>query len=132
MKKLFYTLLALLFLFKIEAKAQADSLLVFVHKFERFKTSTTAKQHWTASPDNPKSITYKMPNPVDVTKTFIVDPDSGLRYYPHSEKVIDPQTGYSINYDAHRYFLYHVDTKAAKIYKGKTEVKIKKLQPIKE
>ncbi|HEY4651674.1 MAG TPA: hypothetical protein VIG72_09675 [Pontibacter sp.] len=130
--KLFASAFILLICFT--AKAQSDTQRSFVAKFELFKKGETAKLRWTTSPDAPEDAAsaVPMPNAVDASKTHVPDPDSGLWHYPNLSKVYDPETGYYIDYDAYRYYLYRADTKTGRIYKGKTPVQIKRTYKVQQ
>ncbi|MFD2516003.1 hypothetical protein ACFSRY_19175 [Pontibacter locisalis] len=128
MKLLNYLLTTVVVLFSFGASAQSNTQQTFSEKFEVFIETPYAQLRWTQSPDASESATYStpMPNPIDVTKTYVEDPESGLWHYPNIGKVLDPETGYYIDFDAHRYYLYRVNPKTGKIYKGKSEVEVKK------
>ncbi|AKD03610.1 hypothetical protein POKO110462_02840 [Pontibacter korlensis] len=128
MRILKHVLTALAVIYTLGAYAQSDKKEAFAEKFETFKKTPYAKLRWTTSPDasNSVSSSVPMPNPIDVSKTHVDDPESGLRLYPHISKVLDPETGYYIEYDAHKYYMYRVNAKTGKIYKGSSEVEIKR------
>ncbi|MCC9165918.1 hypothetical protein [Pontibacter harenae] len=128
MKSLNYILATVVVLLSFGAYAQSNGQQAFLKKFESFKETPYAKMSWTLSPDASESAAHSipMPNPIDVTKTHTEDPESGLWHYTNIGKVLDPETGYYIDYDAHRYYMYRVDSKAGKIYKGKPEIEVKR------
>ena len=112
---------ALTVVMHLEAHAQTNELESFLGKFETYAETHYPKTKWTMPIAKPKSGSNSMLEAK--VEGFMQDPETGLRHYPRRSEVYDPATGYYIEYDPEA--KYHVDTKAGKIYKGKTEIKVK-------
>ncbi|MEJ8758286.1 hypothetical protein WG947_14830 [Pontibacter sp. H259] len=111
------------------AQAQTNDLTDFVKRFNSFLETNTAKLSWSAT-DSARTLPVPMPNAMDVSKTRISDPTSGLWHYPNLQKVYDPETGYYIDYKGLHYYTYKTDTAAGKIFKGETEIQIKRAEKV--
>ncbi|MBB6612162.1 hypothetical protein H7F15_14020 [Pontibacter sp. Tf4] len=128
MKKALTTIvLVLLLALSSNAQAPTHELHTFVKRFEYFLKTNTAKLSLSAT-DSANTMPVPMPNALDATKTRVTDPSTGLWVYPNMGKVYDPETGYYIAYEGQYYYQYKADTASAKIYKGKTEIEIKRLK----
>lgn len=103
--------------FSFGANAQSNEQQTFSNKFEIFMGTSCAKMQWAANP---------MPNPIDIKETYVEEPKSGLWHYPNIGKVLDPETGHYVDYKSRWYYLYRVNSKTGKIYKGKFELAIKR------
>jgi len=129
MKLIVKIVIVLLLYLPLTAQAQTNDLSSFVTRFNSFLETNTAKLSWSAT-DSAKTLPVPMPNAMDASKTRIADPISGLWHYPNLQKVYDPITGYYIDYKGLHYYSYKTDTLAGKIFKGKTEVPIKRTEKV--
>lgn len=125
MKFIKYVAVAFTLVMHFEAQAQANELKTFLEKFETYAEAHYPKTKWTMPIAKPESGSYSMLEAN--VEGFMEDPETGLRYYSRLGKVYDPLTGYYLEYDLEA--KYYVDTKAGKIYKGESEVKVKNKEP---
>ncbi len=124
MKVLKYVFIAFIMIVPYESQSQTTDLSNFLIRFKEFAATHYPKIKWSMPLINPESRPSPMPNAIDPAKSYMEDPETGLRIFPQLNKVYDPKTGYTINYDPE--ISYHVDLKAGKIYKDQSEVKIER------
>jgi len=124
MKSLKYVAAIFTFISHFETQAQANELETFLRKFETYAEIHYPKVKWTMPIAKPESGSFSMLKGGGIIEAFMEDSKTGLKYYPSVSKVYDPLTGYYIEYDPDA--KYRVDTKARKIYKGDSEVEVKK------
>ncbi|WP_162427456.1 hypothetical protein [Pontibacter pudoricolor] len=119
----------LLLCLSFTVEAQTDDVGSFIKRFDYFLKTNTAKLSWSAK-DSANTMPVPMPNALDASRTRIPDPTTGLWHYPNLQKVYDPETGFYIDYEGHRYYSYKTDIVAGKIYKGKESVQIKRTEKV--
>lgn len=114
--------IAVAYLLHFNAHAQTSELKVFLEKFEIYSKTHSPKIKRAMPIIKPENDARSMPQAH--VEGYMEDRETGLRYYSQLNKIYDPSTGYYIEYDPEAN--YHVDTKAGKIYKAKSEVKVQR------
>ncbi|PSR51878.1 hypothetical protein AHMF7605_28620 [Adhaeribacter arboris] len=126
MKLLKYVLLLLTILFHNGLKAQQNDLADFLTRFQVFSAAHSPQIKWSMPSVNTGSNLAPMPNAIDVRESYMIDPGTGFRFFPHQGKIYDPKTGYQMSYDPEA--KYEVDLRKGKIYSSKAEIKVEKLR----
>ena len=122
MKFLKYVAVVLTLVIHFAAQAQTNELKAFLKRFETYTKTHYPKVKYNMPIAKPESSANSMLEAGVVG--FTEDSETGLRYYARNSIVYDPKTGYYLAYDPDA--KYQVDIQAGKIFKGETEVKVKK------
>ena len=109
-----------------EAKAQDNDLYSFLEKFKIFTTINYPRLTTSMPIKKPENNSLLMPNAINPRESFMIDPETDLRIFPHQGIIYDPKTRYIISYNPE--IKYYIDLKKGKVYQDKSEVKIKKLE----
>lgn len=121
----YFVQFALFLAITIQVRAQTNKpeFNIFLKKLEVYTKTHYPRTKQTMPIAKLPGGAVHMPVAPGIMESFMEDPETGLRHYPHLHELYDPATGYYIEYDSDSQ--YYVDTKTGKIFKGESEVQIK-------